>query len=435
MRKRLLTEGAKELSYEIREIVKKANQLKALGLKIHWENIGDPIQKHCQVPEWIKEIVSDLAKNNDSYSYCPSKGLLKTREFIANETNKLGGVQITPEDILFFNGLGDAISTIYSQLSMTTRIIGPSPAYSTHSSAEAAHAHSSPLVYHLRPENHWLPDLEELENKVKYNPNVAGILILNPDNPTGMVYPLEYLEKMVKIAKDYKLCIICDEIYSKITYNGAHAHPLATYIGDVPGISMNGISKQYQWPGARCGWVEYYNRDKDPEFDAFCRAIDNAKMIEVCSTTIPQLTIPMVLGDPRYPVHRQALNERIGRRSALINEILSDVPELYFNPTYGAFYNTIVFKPGVLNNRQSLPIEDPKIRSLVEKWTENVPSLDYRFVYYLLAATGVCVVPISSFCSELQGFRITLLEEDEDELRLVFTKIRDAIKAYVASAN
>ena len=104
MRKRLLTEGAKELSYEIREIVKKANQLKALGLKIHWENIGDPIQKHCQIPEWIKEIVSDLAKENNSYAYCPSKGLLSTREFIANETNKLGGVQITPEDILFFNG-------------------------------------------------------------------------------------------------------------------------------------------------------------------------------------------------------------------------------------------------------------------------------------------------------------------------------------------
>lgn len=317
MRKRLLTEGAKELSYEIREIVKKANQLKALGLKIHWENIGDPIEKHCQVPEWIKEIVGEIVEENNSYGYCPSKGLLATREFLASETNKLGGVQITADDILFFNGLGDAISTIYSLLSMTTRIIGPSPAYSTHSSAEASHAHASPLVYHLRPENHWLPDLEELENKVKYNPSIAGILIINPDNPTGMVYPIEHLEKMVKIAKDYHLCIICDEIYNKITYNGAVAHPLATYIGDVPGISLNGISKQYPWPGSRCGWAEYYNRDKDPEFDAFCRAIDNAKMIEVCSTTIPQLTIPKVLGDTRYKIHRDALNEKIGRRSAL----------------------------------------------------------------------------------------------------------------------
>ena len=435
MRKKLLTEGAKELSYEIREIVKKANQLKALGLKIHWENIGDPIEKKCQLPQWIKDIVGKIVQKNPSYGYCPSKGILETREFLANETNKLGGVQITAEDILFFNGLGDAIATIYGLLSMTTRIIGPSPAYSTHSSAEAAHAHASPLTYHLRPENHWLPDLEELENKVKYNPSVAGILIINPDNPTGMIYPLDYLQKMVELAKTYNLCIICDEIYNKIVYNGAHAYSLAEYIGDVPGISLNGISKQYPWPGARCGWAEYYNRDKDPEFNAFCRAIDNAKMIEVCSTTIPQLTIPEVLGDPRYIEHRQTLNEKIGRRSSIINEILSDVPELYFNPTYGAFYNTIVFKKGVLNDRQTLPIEDPKIKSLVESWVKNVPSLDYRFVYYLLGATGVCVVPSSSFCSELNGFRITLLEEDEDELRLVFTKIRDAIKAYVKSAK
>ena len=160
MRRRLLSEGAKELSYEIREIVKKANQLKALGLPIHWENIGDPIEKKCQVPEWIKDIVVSLAKENRSYGYCPSQGVLATREFLANETNKLGGVQITPNDILFFNGLGDAIATIYGLLAMTTRIIGPSPAYSTHSSAEASHAHTVPITYSLMPENHWYPDLE-----------------------------------------------------------------------------------------------------------------------------------------------------------------------------------------------------------------------------------------------------------------------------------
>ena len=77
MRRRLLSEGAKELSYEIREIVKKANQLKALGLPIHWENIGDPIEKKCQVPDWIKDIVVDLARTNRSYGYCPSKGMLR----------------------------------------------------------------------------------------------------------------------------------------------------------------------------------------------------------------------------------------------------------------------------------------------------------------------------------------------------------------------
>ncbi len=433
MRKKLLSEGSKEFKYEIREIVKKANQLKALGLEIHWENIGDPIEKKCQVPAWIKDIMASLVQLNHSYGYCPSKGNLATREFICKKTNALSGgsgAQITPEDILFFNGLGDAISTTYQLLDITSRVIGPSPAYSTHSSAEAAHANTEPITYRLDPDNHWYPDLEELENKVKYNPNIVGILIINPDNPTGMVYPFESLKKIVQIAKEYKVFVISDEIYNKIVYNGAKSYSLAEYIGDVPGIAMKGLSKEVPWPGSRCGWLEFYNRDKDSEFAAFCSALDNAKMIEVCSTALPQLALPLILGDSRYEIHRANLNEQIGRRSALINKILGEVPELKFNPTYGAFYNSIIFRDGVLNSKQTLPIENPKIRAKVEEWCEGV-SPDYRFVYYLLGATGVCVVPMSSFCCDLQGFRITILEEDERELTKVFTSIRDAIRDYV----
>jgi len=433
MRKRLLNEGAKELSYEIREIVKKANHLKKFGLEVYWENIGDPIEKKCEVPAWIKKIVSDLVQQNKTWGYCPSKGVLATREFLAERNNHLNGAQITAEDILFFNGLGDAIATIYNTLDASTRIIGPSPAYSTHSSAEAAHAHTSPLTYRLDPENKWYPDLEDLYNKVKYNPSITGILIINPDNPTGMVYPREILDSIVKIAREFKLFILADEIYNKITYNGARAYSLAEYLEDVPGISMKGISKEYPWPGSRCGWMEYYNRDKDAEFEAFCRALDNAKMIEVCSTTLPQLSIPAVMGDPRYIEHRTSLNERIGRRSRIISEILGEVPELTFNETFGAFYNTIIFKAGTLNSEQSLPIANDQIRGAVEGWVKNV-NPDYRFVYYLLGSVGLCVVPISSFCSELQGFRVTLLEEDESILRHKFTALRDAIRTYLKSA-
>ncbi len=115
---------------------------------------------------------------------------------------------------------------------------------------------------------------------------------------------------------------------------------------------------------------------------------------------------------------------------------LGQVPQLRFNPTYGAFYNTIVFKEGVLNDRQTLPIESDPNRALVEKWVaEPGIDLDKRFVYYLLGAKGICVVPISSFCSDLKGFRVTLLEENEELLRKTFTDIRDSIVAYLKSAN
>jgi len=433
MRQKLLSEGANELSYEIREIVKKAELLKKTGLKISWENIGDPIQKHHKLPQWIKDIVSDLVKQDDVYSYCPSKGMLETRQFLAAQTNANGGVQITPEDICFFNGLGDAISKAYQFLAQTSRVIGPSPAYSTHSSAEAAHANHEPLTYRLDPNNHWYPDLDDLYNKIKYNPNIVGILIINPDNPTGMVYPLETLKKIVAIAKEFKLFLIADEIYINITYNGSRAFSLAEIIEDVPGISMKGISKELPWPGGRCGWMEYYNRDKDEDFNRFCQVLDNAKMIEVCSTKLPQVAIPKIFGDPRFKLYREQTNQNIGKRARIIADILHTIPELTFNETYGAFYNTIIFREGTLKPHQKIKIENNEIRSLVEVWVSQDIPLDKRFVYYLLGAKGVCVVPISSFCSELQGFRVTLLEENEDALTYTFTAIRDGIAEYLNS--
>ena len=432
MRQQLLGDGAKELSYEIREIVKKAEQLRGLGREIYWENIGDPIQKHHLLPAWIREIIAGLAMQNDVYGYCPSKGVLETREFIAAQTNALGGVRITADDICFFNGLGDAIGKVYQFLDKPARIIGPSPAYSTHSSAEAAHAGHQPLTYRLDPDNHWYPDLDDLYNKVKYNPNVVGILIINPDNPTGMVYPPETLRRIVEIAREFNLFLIADEIYINITYNGVRATPLAEVAGDVPAIVMRGISKEMPWPGARCGWAEYYNRHTDPEFNRLCQAIDNAKMIEVCSTKLPQLAIPRILGDPRFKGYREETNERIGRRSKIISGLLNGLPQVTFNETNGAFYNTIIFRNGVLKPGQSMAIAEAPIRNLVNSWVSHPIPEDKRFVYYLLGSRGICVVPISSFASELQGFRVTLLEEDEATLTKIFSGIREGIMEYTA---
>ncbi|ANQ49315.1 pyridoxal phosphate-dependent aminotransferase [Flammeovirga sp. MY04] len=433
MRKKLLRDGANELSYEIRGIVKKAEILQKEGKKIYWENIGDPIQKNAAMPDWMLEIISGLIQENSTFGYCHSKGVLETREFLAEQTNLLNGVQITANDILFFNGLGDAISKLYQFLVPTSRIIGPSPAYSTHSSAEAAHANTTPLTYKLDPKNHWYPDMDDLYLKIKYNPNIVGILIINPDNPTGMVYPKEILDRFVEIAKEFNLFLVSDEIYANVTYNGAEAIRLAEYIQDVPGIALKGISKEFPWPGSRCGWMEYYNKESDPQFSALCQTLDNAKMIEVCSTKLPQMAIPRIMKDPRYLPYRKVANKAIGKRAEIIASLLGDLPQLTFNKTYGAFYNTIIFKDGVLKQGQSLKINDPKFKVLRDEWvTEDMP-LDKQFVYNLLAAKGVCVVPISSFCSELVGFRVTLLEENEELLKETFTHIREAVIEYCES--
>ena len=409
--------------------------MEALGYSMTWENIGDPIQKSNHVPDWMKEIIADLLKQDKTYGYADSKGVLETRKFLAELTNQNGGVQITAEDILFFNGLGDAIAKLYQFLIPTARIIGPSPAYSTHSSAEAAHANTAPITYKLDPDNQWLPDMEDLYLKVKYNPAIVGILIINPDNPTGMVYPREVLEGFVKIAAEFNLLLIADEIYQNITYNGITAVGLSEVIGNRPAISLKGISKEFPWPGARCGWMEFYNREVSTEFSKLCQTLENAKMIEVCSTILPQLAIPKNHEHIRnIDAYRKHANEQIGRRSEWMAEILGDIPGIKFNPTQGAFYNTIVFDEALLHPTQKLPIADSKLQALLDTWlTDADMPLDKRFVYYLLVSERICVVPISSFCSDLRGFRVTLLEEKEEVFKDTFRRIGRAIEQYLRS--
>ncbi len=432
MRNTITHPGADELVYEIREIVEVANQIKALGQSIIWENIGDPVAKGETIPSWIKEYVAEALKEDSTYGYSPTKGLLATREYIAKERNLEGGIQITADDILFFNGLGDAIAKIYEHLHPAARVIGPNPAYPTHSSAEAAHADSPHYTYSLDPRSGWQPDLAELERKIKENPHIAGILIVNPDNPTGFVYPPEILKKIVAIAKEYKLFIVSDEIYSNLVYQGTPYCKLAAVIGDVPAIAMRGISKEFPWPGGRCGWIEFYNRDKDEDFDRYCKSLIDAKMLEVCSTTLPQRLIPTVMSDARYYPYLAERNKRYQARADVAAKILADVPGLIVHKPQGAFYMTAVFKDGVLKGNQTLPIANEKVDELVKKLVATDIKLDKQFVYYLLGSTGLCVVPLmGGFNSTFYGVRITLLEPHEETFVKNVTLLAQSVRTYL----
>ncbi|MBU0675317.1 MAG: pyridoxal phosphate-dependent aminotransferase [Proteobacteria bacterium] len=435
MRRDIVHIGAGELTYEIRNIVTVGEKLQSLGIDTYWENIGDPVAKGEVIPNWMKQIVADCAMQDKTYGYCPTKGVLSTRQFIADEVNKRGGVQIGPDDIIFFNGLGDAINKVFNLLKRTARVVVPSPSYTTHSSAEAAHAGDRPVTYRLDPDNHWYPDLDDLEKRIKYNPSVAGILIINPDNPTGAVYPESIMRGMVALAEKYDLFIVCDEVYQNIIYNGTSTLPLSDVIGKVPGIAMHGISKEMPWPGSRCGWIEVYNADRDPVFAKYVASILNAKMLEVCSTTLPQMALPKIMSHPQY---RPYLNERIRRYELYSNiayDCLKEVEGIFVNRTNGAFYMSIAFQEGVLNHEQFLEIASPEVRKHVENLVSQPGvALDKRFVYYLLGATGICVVPLSSFATELQGYRTTILERDEAKFRKIFSNMAEAIKQYLASA-
>ncbi len=432
IRRSLVHEGSGQLTYEIREIVNVANDLEKLGVEIIWENIGDPIAKGEPMPQWIKDIISDLVTQDETYGYVSTQGVPETREFLASQVNKRGGAQITANDIMFFNGLGDAVARLFGFMKREARIIGPSPAYSTHSSAEAAHSGYEHLTYELDPKNGWMPDLEDLENKVKYNDSIAGILLINPDNPTGVVYPKEFLEKMVDIARRHKVIVICDEIYIHICYGGYKTVHLSEVIGDVPGIALRGISKEYPWPGSRCGWIEVFNQEKHPEFKAYINSIISAKRLEVCSTSLPQYSIPKVIGDPRYIPHLESRKAMFEKRADEIYDAFSQVPGVTIVKPHGAFYASILFDEGLLSDTQVLPIDNDEVRQYIEKKVVGAAP-DKRFVYYLLASAGVCVVPLTGFCCKKHGFRVTLLECNDEKRKRTWQLISDAIRQYTKS--
>ena len=432
MRTNIVHIGADELTYEIREIVEVGEKLEKLGVEMLWENIGDPVAKGQNIPAWMKDVVVDTIKSDEkSFGYSPTKGLLKTREFIA-DMRRSEGASLSPDDILFFNGLGDAISIIYTYLNRGARVIGPNPAYPTHSSAEAAHAGTHHITYSLNPHRNWLPDIEELRNKVKYNPLIAGILIINPDNPTGMVYPKRILEEIVAIAKEFDLFIVSDEVYANISYGNEKMTPIYKVIDGVPAIVMRGLSKEIPWPGARCGWVEFYNRDKDPVFDRYAKSLVDAKQLEVCSTTLPQKVLPKIFSDTRYRKHLDNQSAFYRKRADVAYGILKNTQGVVAPKPEGSFYLSVVFEDGVLNEKQTLSIENKEVKDFILKNTEGL-SPDKRFVYYLMASTGVCVVPLSGFNSGLYGFRITLLEPDEAKFKDTLKKVASSIQEYLNS--
>jgi aspartate/methionine/tyrosine aminotransferase len=439
MRREIIHPGAGKLKYEIREIVGFARSLEKWQIPICWENIGDPVKKGEPVAPWIKDIVREKAAEDLSYAYSETEGALSARQFLAGKASARPAlfptaepVKISEEDILFFNGLGDAVAKVFGFLRREARVLGPSPAYSTLSSAEAAHSGYEHLTYRLDPANNWMPDMEDVELKVRYNDSIAGILLINPDNPTGAVYPVEILRDFMRIAKTYGLFIVCDETYANIVYGDAKTAALSQVIGEVPGIALRSLSKEVPWPGARCGWAEIYNRHVDAGFDAYVRSLLDAKRLEVCSTSLPQLCIPAIMGDSRYPAHLERRARMFGQRAEEAYQALSGIPGITIVKPRGALYASVVFDAQVLDapNGRSLPVKESSLETYIREKTQGVEP-DKRFVYWLLASTGICVVPLSGFASELPGFRFTLLEHDDAKRREIFNTLGDAVRKYL----
>jgi aspartate/methionine/tyrosine aminotransferase len=219
-------------------------------------------------------------------------------------------------------------------------------------------------------------------------------------------------------------------------YGGAATQALSQVIEDIPGIAMRSLSKEVPWPGARCGWVEVYNRKADPRFDAYIRSLLDAKRLEVCSTSLPQICIPAILGDPRYAKHLENRAAMFERRADEAYAAFANISGISLRKPRGALYATAVFDAGALESgggeSHFLPLADSTLAEYIREATKEVAP-DKRFVYWLLAATGICVVPLSGFASELPGFRFTLLEHNDEKRRWIYKTLGESTQKYLGN--
>ena len=199
---------------------------------------------------------------------------------------------------------------------------------------------------------------------------------------------------------------------------------------------MRGISKEIPWPGSRCGWIEIYNKNKNKQFQKYIDTILKAKRLEVCSTTLPQMSIPPIFNNPKYKKHLKDRTLKFYKRAQETIDIFKNKKGINPIKPKGAFYMTILFDENLMNSNQTLHIENKKIKERIEslcssKHIEN----DKRFVYYLLGSTGIITVPLTSFYSKRKGIRITLLEDDDKKRISIFKAIRDKMIEYLNSTN
>ena len=426
MRQNLLRADSKLLSYPIREVVDIGKKLEKLGnFSMIWENIGDPVAAGEHVPDWMHDVVQEQVATDKSFAYTETRGAIAAREYVLE--NFSDKKKCTVNDILFFNGLGEAINKVMSNLPKETRVLMPSPTYPSHATSESMHAGCSFISYSLDPANDWEPNVEEIENKVKYNDHVVAILVINPNNPTGSVYQRETLEKIVAIAKKYDCFLIFDEIYHHMTFDGVKTTLLHEIIGDVPGMSMKGISKDIPWPGSRCGWIEVYNAESDNNFKGFIEIILLTKMLEVCSTTLPQIVLPHLYQHPEYPDYLQGRIDKYSKRADEACAFFDNIPQVRVNKPKGVFY--LVVKLLNLPHAKLVSI-NKEVRLSLDALEKETPPADFQFAYEMMGSQGVCVVPLTGFGSTVSGFRMTLLQEDDAVFTDTLKRIGKAITDY-----
>lgn len=277
--------------YEIRgKVAAKASQLKLMGINILELNIGNPGAFGFQVPDTMNmAIIRNLDK---AAAYSDSKGIFSAREAIVIDTQNQGIEGVDIDQVYIGNGVSELIMmTMEGLLNPDDEMLIPSPDYPLWTAAVSV-ANGKAVHYNCDAENDWQPDLEHMESLI--TPKTKGLVVINPNNPTGAVYSDETLKKIITIAKKHGLIIFSDEIYSKVLFEDTVHKPMATLTKDVLVVTFNGLSKNYRACGFRAGWL-YITGPVEKASD-YIDGLTQLASMRLCSNVPGQLAIQTALG-------------------------------------------------------------------------------------------------------------------------------------------
>jgi alanine-synthesizing transaminase len=315
-------------SYAIRNIVAEAKRVEAAGRKVTYLNIGDPIPFGFRTPAPLVEAVR-AALTDGHNGYVPSPGIASAREAVA-ETWTSHGFPATPDRVLITGGTSEGIElALTALLNAGDSVLVPMPTYPLYT-AVLAKLGAEPLYYRKDPNNGWLPDPDHVASLV--TPRTRALVVIDPNNPTGAVYPEQTRRRLIEIAERHGLVLLADEVYGDLAYGGP-VPPMGSLAPDAAIISFSSLSKAYIAPGWRAGWMVV---GRTPRLDDVLAAIKKLADGRLCSNGVVQYAIPAALqGDRSF---QPAFREELRARAAVTTRALNALPGFSCVPPMGAFY-------------------------------------------------------------------------------------------------
>ena len=319
--------------YDIRgPVMDEANRLSAQGCEILKLNIGNPAPFALNAPEYIEACMKTSLEASEGYS--DSKGILSAREAIAAYCAQKQIQGVTPDDIYTGNGVSELISiAMQGLLDNGDEILVPAPDYPLWT-ASIVLSGGVPVHYICDEASDWYPDIEDMRRKI--TPKTKGIVIINPNNPTGALYPDEILLKIVDLAREHDLILFSDEIYDRLVMDGKTHTSIAALAPDVFTITMNGLSKSHIICGFRCGWMVFSG--PKAELAEVEQGVTALASMRLCGNTLTQLVIPAALQDRDSTRAMMLPGGRLYEQSKATVEGLRKIPGVTLVPNRAAFY-------------------------------------------------------------------------------------------------